>query len=103
MSGRGRGRADVQGHHVSDCPEFRENPSGARRNPLRARFRRAAVRPRMRAVTVRQVDNPTLSLLKTPSGEFLMAPLQLATTVSRDCGGGAVREPLNPVGETTRR
>jgi hypothetical protein len=40
-----------------------------------------------------------VSLLKTPSGGFLMAPLQLSRTVSRVWGGGAVRETLNPVGD----
>jgi len=43
------------------------------------------------------------SLLKTPSGGFPMAPLQLATPMSRDWGDGAVREPLNPVGETDEK
>jgi len=45
----------------------------------------------------------TLSLLKTPSGGFPMAPLQLATPMSRDWGGGAVREALNPVRETDEK
>src|SRR5205814_2010628 len=44
-----------------------------------------------------------LSLLKTPFGAFLMAPLQLATTASRGWGGGAVRRTVDPVGETTKR